>query len=408
MLVVLSINLILHPDFLESTIYRLITGYIDYLIRALMDDGGLDIVLMLTFLCLINIKHSYFAAALLSLGGFLFVIFCLSNLNYCLHYVSVNVLPLSVIRVSFEYCPCRTFFVGLRMLGYAQAATRSGAGYVSLFIYYIMALINSLAIGKSRKSAGNLTYKTVRGRTIASQRITSNSSRTALQVFQRGAFSDTVKCMQLVIPWINNFFDKSKYGSSRNQFMKICKSYNMGGDRASIIAGDLPLADGFLKGIAVSRTGVPIVNTSPYTSYGSAPVIVTGRRAVNEYIHGNAQADFFEYPDGVSFAFPTPILREKVELLIGGFNIKGADDFSGVPFSVNKFNATTEDVSKIAQLGLTATVTASDDDYVSNILIAPNQSAPAAVQNSLYCATVRVNGKIATTDAMLVIPRSAG
>ena len=55
MLVVLSINLILHPDFLESTIYRLITGYIDYLIRALMDDGGLDIVLMLTFLCLINL-----------------------------------------------------------------------------------------------------------------------------------------------------------------------------------------------------------------------------------------------------------------------------------------------------------------------------------------------------------------
>lgn len=271
-----------------------------------------------------------------------------------------------------------------------------------------MAIINSLAIGKSRKSAGNLTYKTVRGRTIASQRITENNSKSAMQIFQRGAFSDTVKCMQLVVPWINTFFDKSKYGSSRNQFMAICKSYNMGGDRASIIDGTLPLADGFLKGIAVSRLGTPLINTSPYTSYGSAPVIVAGNRTVNEYIYGETQADFFEYSDGVSFSLLTPILKQKLEILIGGFNLNGAANFHGVPFSVNKYNATPEDVAKIAQLGLTVTVTASDDDYVSNVLIAPNQSAPAGVQNSLYVATVRVNGKIATTNAMLVIPRSAG
>lgn len=271
-----------------------------------------------------------------------------------------------------------------------------------------MAIVNSLAIGKSRKSAGNLTYKTVRGRTIASQRITSNSSKSALQVFQRGAFSDTVKCMQLVVPWINNFFDKSKYGSSRNQFMKVCKSYNMGGDRASVIDGTLPLADGFLKGIAVSRLGTPLVNTSPYTSYGSAPVIVTGQRTVNEFIYGEAQADFFEYTGGVSFSLLSPILKQKVEILIGGFNLNGADDFHGIPFSVNKYNATPEDVAKIAQIGLTVTVTASDDDYVSNVLIAPNRSAPASVQHSVFVATVRIDGKIATTNAMLVIPQSAG
>lgn len=268
-----------------------------------------------------------------------------------------------------------------------------------------MAIVNSLAIGKSVKSAGNLTYKTVRGRTIASQRIVSNSSKSALQVFQRGAFSDTVKCMQLVLPWINNFFEKSKYGSSRNMFLKLCKSYNMGGDRNLIIDGTLPLADGFLKGLAVTPSGESKIGTSPYTSYGTAPVIVSGSRSVENYAHGDAQADVFKYSQGVSFSFPTPMPEDKVELLIGGFNIDGASSFDNIPFSVGKYNATSEDVTKVATLGLTVTVTASDG-LVSSLLVAPKTGAETDVQNSIYVATVRVNGKIAKTDAVLIV--SAG
>lgn len=276
-------------------------------------------------------------------------------------------------------------------------------GYVSLIYVYIMAIINSLAIGKSYKSAGNLTYKTVRGRTIASQRITSNSSKSALQVFQRGSFSDSIKCMQLVLPWINNFFDKSKYGSARNNFLKLCKSYNMGGDRNLIINGTLPLADGFLKGIAVTPGGGNVIATSAYTSYGSAPVIVSGSRSINNYAHGDAQADVYEYSQGVSFSFSTPIPEDKVELLIGGFNLKGASQFINVPFSVNKYNATSDDISAISALGLAVTVTATEG-LVSQLLVAPKTDAETGVQNSIYVATVRVNGKVAITDAVLIVP----
>lgn len=274
--------------------------------------------------------------------------------------------------------------------------------HFSLYVY-IMAIVNSLAIGKSVKSAGNLTYKTVRGRTIASQRITTNPSKSALQVFQRGSFSDTIKCMQLVLPWINNFFEKSRYGSSRNNFLKLCKSYNMGGDRNLIINGTSPLADGFLKGISVSIDGEYKVGTSVYTSYGSAPVIVSGSRKVNEYAHGDAQADVYEYDKGVSFAFSTPILEAKVELLIGGFNLNGASTFDRVPFSFAVYNATSEDITKVNALGLDVTVTASEG-LVSNILVAPKSDASTEVQKSVYVATVRVNGKVATTNAVLIVP----
>lgn len=266
-----------------------------------------------------------------------------------------------------------------------------------------MAIVNSLAIGKSVKSAGNLTYKTVRGRTIASQRITTNSSKSALQVFQRGSFTDTVKCMQLILPWVNNFFDKSRYGSSRNMFLKLCKSYNMGGDRNSILNGTLPLADGFLKGISVSINGEYKVGTSIYTSCGSAPVIVSGSRKVNEYAHGDAMGDVYEYDKGVSFAFSTPIQDEKIELLIGGFNLDGASSFANIPFSYAVYNATSEDITKVNALGLDVTVTASEG-LVSKIVVAPKSDASANVQNSIYVATVRVNGKVATTNAVLIVP----
>lgn len=41
--------------------------------------------------------------------------------------------------------------------------------------YYTMAIIRSLAIGKGSKSAGNITFRTVRGRTIVSEKLASAS-----------------------------------------------------------------------------------------------------------------------------------------------------------------------------------------------------------------------------------------
>lgn len=87
-----------------------------------------------------------------------------------------------------------------------------------------MAIINSAGIGKSRKSQGNLTYKYVRGRTIASSRITENKSNTPKQFLQRSRFAVFSALCQKLAFYIEKTYDKSKYGSARNAFMRINKS----------------------------------------------------------------------------------------------------------------------------------------------------------------------------------------
>ena len=87
-----------------------------------------------------------------------------------------------------------------------------------------MAIASTLAIGKGRKSAGGLTYRYVRGRLITSAKIEHNSSNTALQAAQRVSFRDVSKLMSKVAFLINRTYDKSKYGSSRNNFYTVNKA----------------------------------------------------------------------------------------------------------------------------------------------------------------------------------------
>lgn len=83
-----------------------------------------------------------------------------------------------------------------------------------------MAVINSLAIGAGVKSAGNLTYRRTRGRTIASQRVTENKSNTPLQALQRNKFRVMSQLTRLLAAHVDNAFSKTKYGSARNNFIK--------------------------------------------------------------------------------------------------------------------------------------------------------------------------------------------
>lgn len=83
-----------------------------------------------------------------------------------------------------------------------------------------MAVINSLAIGAGVKSAGNITYRRTRGRTIASQRITENKSNTPAQAAQRTKFRVMTQFASLISAYIDMGFSKTKYGSARNQFIK--------------------------------------------------------------------------------------------------------------------------------------------------------------------------------------------
>lgn len=107
-----------------------------------------------------------------------------------------------------------------------------------------MAIIKSLGIGAGVKSAGNITYRFTRGRTIASQRITENKSNTPLQAAQRGCFRVMSQVAFLLAAHIEWAFDKTKYGSQRNNFIQRNKDYMKEINAASVqqaIVGRIPI-----------------------------------------------------------------------------------------------------------------------------------------------------------------------
>lgn len=84
-----------------------------------------------------------------------------------------------------------------------------------------MAIVNSIFMGDARKSAGNGTFRTVRGRTIVSQKVS-----------KRGAVTGSLSKNQFALAVISRFaslhaadilvsFDPTTYGSSRNAFFKL-------------------------------------------------------------------------------------------------------------------------------------------------------------------------------------------
>lgn len=82
-----------------------------------------------------------------------------------------------------------------------------------------------MGVGRSRKSMGNVTYRTVRGRTIGSQKIVSGGATTrvpsALQSGRRTVFGLISRFMAIHAESIDQSFNMTKYGSARNYFMKV-------------------------------------------------------------------------------------------------------------------------------------------------------------------------------------------
>lgn len=85
----------------------------------------------------------------------------------------------------------------------------------------LMAVINSVGIGRGSKSVGEFTYRYTRGRTIASRRITKNTSKTPAQVGRRGAFGSFVWMFSPYKWFFSDGYEKTKHGSSFNQFVHV-------------------------------------------------------------------------------------------------------------------------------------------------------------------------------------------
>lgn len=87
-----------------------------------------------------------------------------------------------------------------------------------------MAIINSLGIGRGKKSAGNLTYRSVRGRCIASQKQEKRGPVKGAYSIAQATFSLVSTFMRAHAADIDVSFDKTAYGSARNNFYKTNKS----------------------------------------------------------------------------------------------------------------------------------------------------------------------------------------
>jgi len=90
-----------------------------------------------------------------------------------------------------------------------------------------MAIINSLAIGKAVNSAGNLTFQTVKGRTIAREKPTHVANpNTPAQAAQRDKMRNLVEAWRTFFFQARLFFTVIPgYGSAYNQFVKMNMPY---------------------------------------------------------------------------------------------------------------------------------------------------------------------------------------
>lgn len=91
---------------------------------------------------------------------------------------------------------------------------------------YIMAIIRSLAVGKARKSAGNVTYRTVRGRTILSEKVGPRAEGGATRLPNEGLLQNRTlsiisQYMRIHSTDIEVSFNRTRYGSRRNYYMKL-------------------------------------------------------------------------------------------------------------------------------------------------------------------------------------------
>lgn len=192
-----------------------------------------------------------------------------------------------------------------------------------------MAIINSLAIGKSVKSAGNLTYKIIRGRTIASQRITQNKSNTPSQENQRGHFSNVSRSISLLQRYIDVCYEKSKFGSSRNAFFKTNKNFTLRGLIGEVLEGVEPLSRAMLSALSEEPTKQLSLITNG-TLPGFLSIIY---KDVDSYKYGEdtfsslkviAGSDGTNYQPGeYDFTFSAMVKRDSLKIHFFGFSDTG-------------------------------------------------------------------------------------
>lgn len=272
-------------------------------------------------------------------------------------------------------------------------------------ILCIMAIINSLAIGKSFKSAGNLTYKTVRGRTIASQRITQNKSNTLAQGMQRSRFGATAQCMQLFLPYVNNFFEKTKYGSARNQYVRMNKFINLNGLFGEVKEGIVPMSEAFLLLFGRNSSGSLLPGSAYYASYGTLSCIVNEKTVDGDNVSISVTTEF-KANKSVLFAFTTAPLRKDIKLKSYLVSAEGAASFNDAVPAYKEYTLEEADIAALAALGYKVTVVESDNIVSSINIEALAASAEDGTAGSVGIIVPSINNKVPTLLNVMQVQRT--
>lgn len=240
-----------------------------------------------------------------------------------------------------------------------------------------MAIINSASIGKSRKSQGNLTYKYVRGRTIASSRIIENKSNTPKQDIARQKFAAMSGFVVRQAAYIDAAFDKSKYGSSRNSFMAVNK--DLLSELAyfkSYIAGETSFFE--LLGVWFGGNVKPM----SWVTHGTAAALASGIKLTSKQVYSS-----------VNISFGAGVLLSDLKF---GCYISSADNTSFQP--PKDFEAAGGSGITLSFTGLTITLQYADD---TNTLISGLALSAGGAKESYFIPVIQVRGKNIKLDAPL-------
>lgn len=154
-----------------------------------------------------------------------------------------------------------------------------------------MAIVNSLGIGRGKKSAGNLTYRTVRGRCIASQRREKMGAQSGSPSIAQAKFSLISTFMRAHAQDIDVSFSKSTYGSARNNFYKKNKD-----------------------GLEVALQAL----ASTYSTTNQKPSVAEIDQAIATYAQGNPTAIVRVYLAGFDTVYLTGVWSSDDNPIVGG------------------------------------------------------------------------------------------
>lgn len=264
----------------------------------------------------------------------------------------------------------------------------------------IMAIINSVVVGRGVKSVGEVSLQVRRGRTIASRRITENKSNTPAQSVRRSDFGAFVKLFSQFRYWFSENYEKTKYGSRFNNFVKVNKEL-IGNTAYGYQATEEYPATGIgLYKLLGDMKGETVPAPVAY-SYGTLRGSVVPSQTVDV---GNTVADITLMPDGLED------IKCKIQLINGGgrYFVGSIDLYSGgkqypqSSYDDGHYGATNEISSKTDVNTGIVTIHIPADMAADKLLYEAKFQSEEAIEGYL-AITISQNGKILTNESLFVV-----